>query len=191
MRKISWVRYLAIPLLLIIMGCSENHIPRPTGYLRFNFPKHEYEPVKIGNVATFDKPIYMIMTNKTSPMGEYWFDLQYPHYKTTIHFSYKTVNKNLAALSDDAHYFVYKHTVKASGIDEIPIINHETKNYGIIYRIKGDVASNIQFIVTDSTNHFLRGSLYILSKPNADSLAPIIEFTQRDVEHMLNSIRWE
>ena len=144
----------------------------------------------MGNFASFEKPVYMDLTTLPSPNGEYWFNLDYPHYKTTIHCTYKPINNNLAVLSEDAHYFVYRHTVKASGIDEIPVNNSQAKNYGIIYRIHGEVASNIQFIITDSVNHFFRGSLYIMSKPNADSLAPIIDFTQKDIEHIANSIRW-
>jgi gliding motility-associated lipoprotein GldD len=161
------------------------------GYLRFSFPEHKYEPLITKTFAAFEKPVYMNFSQKQSPDGEFWFDLNYPHYGTTIHFSYKPVKSNLTEMIEDVHYFVYKHTVKASGIEDFLVNYPENRVYGIVYRIRGDVASNIQFVVTDSVKHFLRGSLYIMSRPNEDSLAPIIDFARRDIEHMLKNLRWK
>ena len=189
-RKTILFASLWVTIMIFLPGCGEDYTPRPMGYLRFNFPEQAYENTKISNVATFEKPIYMDTINKKSPKGEFWFDLTYPHYGTVIHLSYKPVAKNLRELTDDVHYFVYKHTVRSSGIDEVLINHPENKVYGIVYRIRGNVASNIQFVVTDSVHHFLRGAFYIASRPNEDSLAPIIDFTNRDIEHMLKTLRW-
>ncbi len=187
-----------IPLLFIVFvlvslgfSCREKYTPRPMGYLRFAFPPQTYEPLSLPAFTEFEKPVYMSMVHRNSPAEEFWFDLSYQHYGTTIHFSYKPVKGNLAGLAEDVHYFVYKHTIKASGIEEILINHPENKVFGTLYRIRGDVASNIQFAVTDSLKHFLRGSLYIASRPNEDSLAPIIDFSRRDIEHILSTLRWK
>lgn len=175
--------------LLSMFSCREKYTPRPMGYLRFQFPEHTYQPVSY-SFLSFEKPDYMVYTEKKSPKGEHWFDLTYPHYGIEVHYSYKPVKGNLKQLTEDVHYFVYKHTIKSSGIDEFLILYPEKRVYGILYRIRGDVASNIQFVVTDSTKHFLRGSLYINSRPNEDSLAPIIDFAKHDIEHMLKTLQW-
>ena len=50
------------------------------------------------------------------------------------------------------------------------------RSIGILYDLKGNTASAVQFYVTDSTRHYLRGSLYFASEPDADSLEPVIDF---------------
>ena len=63
--------------------------------------------------------------------------------------------------------------------------------YGTTYRLRGSrVASTYQFWVTDSVNHFLRGALYLNKVPNNDSLAPVLEYIQADMDHLIETLRW-
>jgi len=55
----------------------------------------------------------------------------------------------------------------------------------------GRAASPLQFFLTDSTNHFLKASLYFNSKVNPDSIAPIAEFVKVDVAELINTLKWE
>jgi gliding motility-associated lipoprotein GldD len=52
-------------------------------------------------------------------------------------------------------------------------------------------ASPYQFYLTDSTRHFLRGSLYFDAIPNNDSLAPVIEYVKTDIQHLFETITWK
>ena len=63
--------------------------------------------------------------------------------------------------------------------------------YGNVMNIEGDVATPFQFYLTDSTSHFLRGSLYVRSRINTDSLAPVFEFLKVDAMHMINTFEWQ
>jgi gliding motility-associated lipoprotein GldD len=81
--------------------------------------------------------------------------------------------------------------VKAEGIEETPFIEREQKRFGMIYDLKGDVASAVQFYVTDSTTHFLRGSLYFNAAPNRDSLNPVIDFLREDIVHLIETTQWK
>ncbi|MCB0410614.1 MAG: gliding motility lipoprotein GldD, partial [Flavobacteriales bacterium] len=82
-------------------------------------------------------------------------------------------------------------TVKATNIDQ-KIINEPDKNmYGLVYDIKGDAASEYQFHLTDSNNHFLRGSLYFNNVPNQDSIQPVLDFVKEDIEHLFHSFEWK
>jgi hypothetical protein len=45
--------------------------------------------------------------------------------------------------------------------------------------------------MTDSVNHAIRAALYFNSKPEADSMAPVIEFVKADVMGILNSFEWK
>jgi gliding motility-associated lipoprotein GldD len=106
----------------------------------------------------------------------------------TIYLSYQPVRDNLSELLDDAHIFAYKHDVKANAIEPRFIPTKSDDVTGLLYDIEGNTASAVQFFVTDSISHFLRGSLYFYSAPNSDSLAPLIDFFKKDIEHLIETI---
>ena len=111
-----------------------------------------------------------------------------------MHITYKPVRnrQQLESLLGDAHTFVTRHIPKASGIEEELIIDPSRRVFGKIYHIKGqDVASSVQFFLTDSVENFLRGSLYFQVVPNNDSLAPVINFLKQDVQHLVETFEWE
>ncbi len=124
-------------------------------------------------------------------MKEGWINLSFPQLNGKIHLSYKAVNEDLNAYITDSRELVYKHTVKAQGITESPFIQREQKRYGMVYDLKGDVASAVQFFITDSTEHFLRGSLYFNCRPNRDSLNPVIDFLREDIIHLIETTQWK
>jgi gliding motility-associated lipoprotein GldD len=51
-------------------------------------------------------------------------------------------------------------------------------------------ASPLQFFVTDSSKHFLRGALYFTVKPNNDSLQPVIKFIKEDINRFIDTFEW-
>jgi gliding motility-associated lipoprotein GldD len=108
-----------------------------------------------------------------------------------VYLSYKDIQDNLNQMFEDSRNLAYKHAAKASQIEEYTINIPEKKVYGIIYEIAGNAASSIQFHVSDSSSHFLRGSLYFYAAPNADSLEPVISFIRSDIEHLIQSFNWE
>jgi len=69
-------------------------------------------------------------------------------------------------------------------------MNDSAKVYGLIYEFGGNTASSLQFYVTDSTRHFMRGALYFFALPNADSVAPVYDFLKKDIYHMIETFRW-
>jgi gliding motility-associated lipoprotein GldD len=85
----------------------------------------------------------------------------------------------------------YKHSEKASSIEEQIFINPINKVYGTLYTIRGNAASPMQFYLTDSITNFLRGALYIKEVPNADSLRPVIKFLSEDVLQLVESTKWK
>lgn len=38
---------------------------------------------------------------------------------------------------------------------------------------------------------YLRGSLYFYASPNADSIAPAVEYFRKDVEHLIETLKWK
>jgi len=60
----------------------------------------------------------------------------------------------------------------------------------MIYEVGGDAASSVQFFLTDTSTHFLRGALYFSNTPNADSIAPVVKFVKEDMRHLIDTFQW-
>ena len=157
-----------------LSSCDEEdtvYSPKPRGYCRIDFPKKEYRLYDSVCPYSFEIPIYSKMVKDRHNGAEpCWLNLEFPLFRATIHLSYKGVENNLAKYLDDSHDFANRHQVKATGLDEITILRDSAKVYGLLFDIAGNTASSLQFYLTDSTKHFLRGALYFNSVPNIDSL---------------------
>jgi len=186
---------LAIGLLCCITACeNEAYVPKPRGYFRLALPNHSYQSFKKQCPYAFEFSTQALAMQSKSRFNEpCWYNIEYPSFNATIHLSYKAIEQDSAfeTYTEDARSFVYKHTVKASGIEEHVYANAETKSFGIVYTLEGNTASPLQFYVTDSTRHFLRGALYFNQVPNEDSLKPVIAFLNRDIEHLVETVVWE
>ena len=190
MKNILFV--LAFLFLLLSLSCKKEYIPKPRGYFRIGFPEKAYK--KMDSVSLpyrFEIPLYSKIVADDERLAEpYWVNLKIPRHKAEVHMSYKSVNNNLLKLTEDARTLAYKHSIKADAIKERVFVNHEKKVYGIIYLIDGNSASPLQFFLTDSTKHFLRGALYISEVPNIDSIRPVIQFLTPDVIHLIETTEW-
>lgn len=183
-----------IPVLLFLFAsCNETYTPKPRGYFRIDLPEHAYTSFDSTFPYSFEYPVYAILTpNPFSPDEPYWLNIDFPDHKGRIHLSYKKIDGNLVEYLEDSREFVMKHIPKASAINDSLILDRERKLYGLVYQIEGmGAASPCQFFVTDSTNHFVRGALYFDVVPNNDSLAPVIDFLQKDIEHLLSTFHWK
>jgi len=140
----------------------------------------------------FQIPVYAIAGRDSLNLKQLdWVTIEVPANRAQIHLSYKAINKNLGEYIEESRSLAYKHSQKASSIEEQIFINPSKKVFGTIYNIKGNAASPMQFYLTDSVNHFLRGSLYIKEIPNIDSLQPVIEFLNQDVLRLIESTEWK
>lgn len=190
--KISHIFYIIITVSLFFGSCKQNNIPKPTGYMRIDFPDKKYQKFDTTFPYCFDYAKYAIIkTDNDLNTEPYWINIDYPQFKGRIHITYKPLQNNVFKYIEDAHTFVYKHTIKADAIEEHYYKNDSTNVYGTLYDIKGNAASSIQFFLTDSTEHFLRGALYFYTKPNKDSLAPVIKFVRQDIVRIIESFEWK
>ncbi len=105
--------------------------------------------------------------------------------------SYLAINNNFDQIIEDSRKLAYKHSIKADAINEKVFVRPEKDVYGILYEIEGNAASSVQFFLTDSVNHYIRGALYFNVKPNKDSLAPVIDFFRDDILYFIDSFEWK
>ena len=176
----------------LMVGCTEDHTPKPKGYIRIDLPEHDYEPWKDDCAFEFEVPTYArVMPDTTSNAEPCWMDVFFPKQKARVHITYKPIEGNLIHFLEQARTLTNKHISMASGIEETLLFSPENHVHGIAYKISGiGAASPYQFFVTDSLDHFLRGSLYFMTRPNNDSLQPVIDHIETDIEHMLNTFQW-
>ena len=142
---------------------------------------------------SFEYPSYATITpDYYSPHEKDWVNVEFPSFKGTIHISYKEINGNLYGYIEDAYSMITKHITKATGIRDSVVIDPERNVYGLVYTLDGEgVASPLQFYLTDSTKHYLRGSLYFNLYPNNDSMQPVIDFIADDVRHLIQTLEWK
>ena len=82
------------------------------------------------------------------------------------------------------------HTKKSNGVILREYDNDYRRIFGKLYEIKGDVASPIQFYLTDSLSNFVSGSVNLKFKSNYDSIYPSIQYVKNDVLVLFESINW-
>jgi gliding motility-associated lipoprotein GldD len=185
-----------LAVLLLFASCSgnQNYAPKPRGYFRIVFPKREYTQYNEGCPITFTYPTYAhIEPDKKPGAKPCWLNMQFPQFNGTLHLSYEHIQskKEFDELIEDAHKLSFKHTVKATSIDEGVIRYPDRKVYGIYYTIDGNAASSVQFYLTDSTKNYIRGALYFNNEPRLDSIQPVLNFVKQDVNVIIKTFRWK
>jgi gliding motility-associated lipoprotein GldD len=201
MKKINKINKCAFAFLFAVTmfcGCSEVAVPKPKGYFRIDLPSKSYLPFnatgQFKNIPLrFEYPAYGNLSGlNANPSEPGWFNIEFPRFKARIYLTYKDVKGDLPALIEQTYTMnVKNHITKADAIDELPVSDTVNRIFGILYDLKGNTATSVQFYVTDSISHYLRGSLYFESEPNADSLAPVIDFFRKDVIHLIETLKWE
>ncbi|SHF94151.1 protein involved in gliding motility GldD [Flavobacterium fluvii] len=184
-------KQLAIFALLVVLfsvfSCKDEVLPKPSSYLRLDYPVAEYVNFENKCPFTFE------MNSEAVIKGEKdcGFTITYPKMKATIYLTYKPVNSNIDKLLRDAQKLTYEHVIKADDILEQPYLNPSKKVYGMFYRVDGNAATNSQFYVTDSTKHFVTGSVYFYAKPNYDSIMPAASYVRNDMQRLMETLKWK
>lgn len=178
-------------------ACNSRFTPKETGYPATILPKKVYLTDAVNGMPySFDIPSYAVVDKNAAAMGVEafktgWMNLQFPNLNATLYISYNEVQKDkLDVLVRDAYNFANNHSNKASFIEDSAFENPQGYK-GVFFHLGGDVASPYQFFITDSSRHFLRAALYFDTTPNADSLAPVIDFLYQDLKQLVNTFHWK
>lgn len=193
-----------IPVLVIsilgfiLFSCnSEYTAGKKKGYFKIDFPEKEYTVFdQTGYPYTFEYPVYASVTKDSTffddKAGDWWINIDIPRFNGRIHVSYKAINaqNSFDSLVRDGFKMAYKqHVNMASGIND-SLMQTPNGVEGIYFSLGGNTATANQFFLTDSTRHFLRGALYFDAAPNADSLGIVNDFLKKDLQHLINTLRW-
>jgi gliding motility-associated lipoprotein GldD len=179
--------------LITLFSCTREYLPKPIGYNRLVLPDPVYRALPDSLPYTFEYSKHATLLADTSWIRErFWIEIYYPQLKANIHLTYKKVENNEQLLKEflnDAYTLTAKHQIKAYAIDEV-IVKTPLGQTAIVVELDGDVPSQMQFTITDSTQNFLRGALYFNTKVQNDSLRPAIEYMKKDIMHLINTFNW-
>lgn len=175
-------------LLLFFLGscAEEDPLPKPKAQMRLEYPKGQLANLETDNFSFRYNQRAIPQQNKDRA-----FTMEYPDMKGAIFLSYMPIKDNLKQLIQDAKRLSYEHAAKADNIVEQPFVNPDSKVYGSLFEVQGNAASQTQFFVTDSTSHFLTGSVYFYTKPNYDSILPAAAYLQNDIRGIMETLKWK
>ena len=187
-------RGLFVALVLVGISCgAPDFYPKPKGYNRIDLPPHEYQLLPDSFPYSFEYSKHMQIKADSSWIAErYWIHLYYPHMDANVQITYKPIldlDSLLMGYYHDAYKLTSQHNIKAYSIEEM-IMELPNGNWASVTELEGEVPSQYQFHVSDSTAHFLRGALYFKTATQNDSLRPVINYVKQDIHHMLNTLEW-
>jgi gliding motility-associated lipoprotein GldD len=184
--------FLFIPLALFLFSCEEEFVPKPKGYNRIDLPEHTYEALTEKHPYTFLYSKSAVIKRDSSSISEpHWITIHYPYFDADVQLTYKPLagKKDSIKLNEhieDSYKLANKHQIKAYAIEE-SIVKTPSGKKATVIELSGDVPSQFQFYITDSSRHFLRGALYF----KRDSLAPAIEYLKKDIMQLVNTLEWK
>jgi len=180
-------------VIAISFSCQRSFSPKPHSYFRIDFPEKEYQLFDSICPFTFKYPVYGKIVTEGRHLTEHcWFNIEFPKFNATIHLTYLEINNNFYRIIEENWRMIYSRLAqRADAIEEHVIEDHVRNVFGIRYKISGNTASHVQFFLTDSVKHFVRGSLYFYVRPNYDSLAPVINFFWEDVINLTQTLQWK
>ena len=182
---------------IIFISCNSTFVPKQRGYFNIPLPQHQYQVFdQPGFPYSFEIPVYAKVVQDTTffdakPENPWWINIDFPQFSGRIYISYKDLASNdFGKMVNDAFKMTYKHTTKATSIID-SLMQTPNGLHGVYFTVSGNAATGKQFFLTDSIKHFLRGALYFDTTPNEDSLAPVSNFLQQDLQHLINTFKWK
>lgn len=194
-------RFISIPnsvllvcTLIFFSACQETYVPKPKGFNRIDLPEHEFVSLPDTLPYHFEYSKHAKLKPDTSRLAErFWINLHYESLEANVQLTYKPINNERERLEDylgDSWNLTSKHKIKAYAVEDL-MIKTPYGHTAFVQELSGEVPTQFQFHMTDSTENFLRGALYFKTATKNDSLAPIIEYVKVDLMHLINTLTWK
>jgi gliding motility-associated lipoprotein GldD len=177
--------------MLFFMACREAIVPKPNAFLSLKYPDAFYQKIALNQPFKFDKNKLAVVEGIQYKESSQSLNLNYPLLKAKLYLSYHPLNENLARYVSETEFTTKNHAKVAHQVTEQKFENLRTNVFGKMYELTGPVASQCQFYVTDSSQHFLTGALYFKVKPNYDSILPAVRYLQKDMIRLVESLEWK
>ncbi|MEI2740562.1 MAG: hypothetical protein V9F01_17445 [Chitinophagaceae bacterium] len=199
MKRINRFLIVLITGSQVFIGCNSDYsVGKKKGFFHIDFPEKKYQAFdQPGYPYTFEYPVYAKVSKDSTffddKAGDWWVNIDVPQFAGRIYISYKSIGgaNNFDSLVSDGFKMAYKQHVDVStGIND-SLMQTPNGVEGVYFSLGGNTATANQFFLTDSVKHFLRGALYFDATPNADSLGIVNEFLKKDLQHLINTLKWK
>ena len=205
-----------IVAFFFLIACNSNYTSKKTGYFNIVLPTKQYTLFnEAGFPYSFEYPTYAkIVKDSTyfdaNPENDFWRNIDFGNLNAKIFLSYKIIGgKALYKIKKTDGS--YKDSIGVNAYDKMinDAFNLTNKNDdvatskkdslfktannvgGLLFKLGGNAATQRQFFMTDTTKNFIRGALYFYSSPNADSVKPVVDFIQQDIDHLISTFKWK
>lgn len=201
---------------LVLVDCNAPYVSKKRGYYNIELPQRKYQLFdQPGFPYSFEYPVYARVIQDTTyfdnnPENNYWRNIDFPQFNARIFLSYKEIGgyslykikqangkyRDSSGINvfdkmvADAFTLTNKNDVVSSSIND-SLIKTGNGVSGVFFKVGGNAATAKQFFLTDTTKNFLRGALYFDVTPNADSLKPVQDFLQKDMDHLISTFKWK
>jgi gliding motility-associated lipoprotein GldD len=208
--------FIIICSCVFFVACNSPYVSKKRGYYTIDLPRRQYQQFnQPGFPYSFEYPVYATVMQDTTyfdnnPENSYWRNIDFPQFHARIFLSYKEIGgkamykikqpngqyKDSFAVNvfdkmvADAFTLTNKNNVVSNSIND-SLIHTPNGINGVFFKVGGNAATAKQFFLSDTTKNFIRGALYFDVTPNADSLKPVQDFLQVDMEHMINTFKWK
>ncbi|MCW3089261.1 MAG: hypothetical protein JWP81_330 [Ferruginibacter sp.] len=207
---------LPIACFVFVISCNSPYVSKKRGYFKIDLPQRSYQKFDREDFPySFEYPVYAHIEKDSTyfdanPENPYWINIDFPQFHGRIFLSYKAIGgKSLYKVKtangsykdsmginvfdqmvNDAFTMTNKNDVVSNSIRD-SLIHTPNGISGVFFKVGGNAATSKQFFLSDTTRNFIRGALYFDVTPNADSLKPVQDFLQVDMDHMINTFRWK
>ena len=181
-------------ICIIFSSCNDPApVPKPPTYLNINFPDHTYSYVKGDCPYEFKlSSLYNYKTIENSKLNSCIQEIDLGPLKGSLYLYYIALpsKDSLAEIINFANDKVDEHKIIADKIEFVQIIDSKNSVFGTFFELKGNVATNFQFYLTDSCQNFVRGEVLLNCRPNYDSLRPSLDYLKVDLLEMVHNFKW-
>lgn len=176
-------------LLLLFVSITAFNCSQSAGQREaVRFPEAVYQSSPDSLPFRFDVSRQAVFAARENKEGEYFCDVVYPLLKAQLYCTWHRITPEVfPVVAEESHAIAYSHVQMATSIDEKFYANEPSRVYGILYDIKGPVATPLQVALTDSLTFFFNASLYFDAVPDADSIAPYLDYLRKDVVRLMES----
>lgn len=177
----------------LLSACEEPvQLPKKHGFPRMDIPvQTEYQLMQSATCPfEFEIPVEGEVTRDLT--DSCWMDVQFDRYNITWHISHR--DARLTGRTADFHFeehrkLVYKHSQKAT---EIRPFDYDVPAGSVTaHELFGEVGSPYYLFLRDSSNtQVVTMAIYFQTSLKNDSLAPMISYMKKQLDHTANTLKF-
>lgn len=175
-----------IALLVSCTGKGHSPIPRPTAYPRTPTVEAHYTAIQENAPLNIE---VNTAASLTSPKPN-WFNISYPAHNVTIHLTITPLQPaEIASAMGNRIQRMSLNIAEGAQAEFYPA--NSPQFHGHILKSVDSRTTPIQFLSTDSVAWLVSGAAYfsgIGGNAPVDSLAPTVQFIERDIRHFLTHL---